>query len=226
MPPDQTLEESTDTSTEGQADESNTDANTDTLLTGDSGNEGESSDSDKAGDDDSESAGEDDGSKEADSEAPESYDFQLPEGMEMDKGLAEAATGAFKDVGLTQEQANKITEAYAGVIASQAKQQQEAFTKQLDDWKTELKDDQTFGGDNFDENAGKVSAFIHATVPPELKESVIGLLNTSGAGNHPGLVKYFHHLSSIMPVGEDQPGSGQHTTETGKSREERMYPDN
>lgn len=208
----------TDTGTEGtQTEATETEGS---ILTGEQSTESEGS---EAAEGEVQAEGEG-GEQAEEQEAPETYEFNMPEGVEMNEGLAEAVTPIFKELKLSQEQAGKLTEAYASAIQEQAQASQDAFAKQLDDWKTELKNDAAFGGEKFDENSGMVSQFIQKTVPAEIKDDVMSLFVSTGAGNHPGLVKYFHHLAQTFPVGEDQPGSGQHVPNRGKSVEERMYP--
>jgi hypothetical protein len=158
---------------------------------------------------------------------PESYEFMAPEGMEVDQSMADAFSPVFKDLGLSQEQANSLTGVYADMVGKQVEAQQEAFGQQLEDWKQELRTDADFGGDKFDENSGIVADFVRQTVPEGVREDVIGLLESTGAGNHPGLVKWIHHLATnVMPVSEDQPGSGQlgSTRKEGlDGRLERLY---
>jgi hypothetical protein len=154
---------------------------------------------------------------------PESYEFSAPEGMEVDQSMVDAFSPVFKEMGLSQQQADALTSTYAGL----AEKQGEAFGQQLEDWKQELRTDADFGGDKFDENAGLVADFVRQTVPESVREDVIGLLESTGAGNHPGLVKWIHHLATnVMPVSEDQPGSGQlgSTRKEGlDGRLERLY---
>lgn len=242
MDPEQNAGSSnTDTSTSGSEAVATGEAGT-ILSTGES-NQGQGSGEAGKGEISSDATGEgesgDKGGKQAEGEGkdggkegegvPESYDFTMPEGFTLDETTASAASEVFKKHGFSQEVASELTQVVAEQRQREAEQAAEAaeaaFAKQLDDWKTELKNDPDFGGDNFDENSGKVAAFVEATVPDGIKEEVMSFFVTTGAGNHPGLVKYIHHLSGLMPVGEDQPGSSQGSgISSGKTRAERMYP--
>lgn len=142
-------------------------------------------------------------------EVPESYEFELPEGVELDKSLAEAATPVFKELGLTQEQAQQLAQLYVDNMQAQSQSSQDAFKSQLDKWQNDLKADEEFGGDNYEQNTAKVAEFVSETVPEGLKDELIGMLNSTGVGSHPAMVKYFHHLAGMMPVSEDQPPGGQ-----------------
>lgn len=164
------------------------------------------------------------GEGEQESGVPEEYSFDLPEGMEIDKALADAAAPVFAELGLTQEQASKLTEMYAGVMHQQAESYGAALEQQLTDWKQELITDQSFGGDNFEKNSAAVYEFVQKTVPNDIKVDLTDMLTQTGIGSHPSLVKYIHHLSKLMPVGEDNPGGRSTTPQKTMSVEERMYP--
>lgn len=199
---------------------------TKTLMTADVEPEAAAPEEAAAADAENEEGSQEESSDAGEETIPENYDFKMPDGMEMNESLANAISPVFKDLGLTQQQADKLTGAYAEVQAQAAAHSQELFTNQLKSWKEELEKDKTFGGDSFSENSGQVANFVQSTVPAEIKDEVISFLNETGAGNHPGLVKYFHHLSKTFSVSEDVPGSGQAFSQRGKSREERMYPNN
>lgn len=58
--------------------------------------------------------------------APETYEaFTMPEGIEADSALIESASPVFKELGLNQEQAQKLVDIYAQAQAAQQKSVQE-----------------------------------------------------------------------------------------------------
>lgn len=58
--------------------------------------------------------------------APEEYEaFTMPEGMEADSALLESASPVFKELGLNQDQAQKLVDIYAQAQANQKKAVQE-----------------------------------------------------------------------------------------------------
>lgn len=142
-------------------------------------------------------------------EVPESYEFQMPEGMEFDQGLNDAVAPVFKELGLTQDQASKLVDAYAQHQADQQSAMQEAMNKQIEGWQKELMKDADFGGDKFEENAAAVREFIDKTAPESVKGPLVEFLNETGIGSQPALVKYMHHLATKFSVAEDQPGNGE-----------------
>ena len=150
-------------------------------------------------------------------EVPDEYAFTMPEGMEMDNALAEAIGPIFKDLGLSQDQATQLVDAYAKNIQSSQAASDAAFNKQMEDWKAELKNDPDIGGDDFDKNVGIAIQAIDKFGSPELRN----VLDTTGLGNNPEVIKFLHKVGSLTV--EDQPGSGNRAAaET--SAEQRLYP--
>lgn len=236
---DSNLEANTDPSSE-QSGNQGTDQST--ILTGDAsdqsggenppaddnatseGGEGSPQGADNADKTDETGENSDDG---ANGDVPESYEFTAPEGMELDQKLIDAVSPVFKDMGLTQAQATQLNAAFGEYMKGVEEASVEAFTSQLNSWRSELQNDKSFGGENFDQNAQAVQSFIEKTAPNELKENLREFFFSTGAGNHPGLVKYFHHLSKTFPVDEDSPNTGTSSTparsDSLESKTERWY---
>jgi len=147
--------------------------------------------------------------------APETYtDFNFPEGVQVDDALMSEATKVFKELGLSQESAQRVVDLQIGAIQSH----QDSVIKTMDGWEAELKADKDFGGDNFDENISVAKNGVD-------KLNIEGLsdfLERSGLGSNPFIVKAFWAIGKMMK--EDSPGAGNPPNQE-KSREERMYPD-
>jgi len=155
--------------------------------------------------------------------APEAYaDFTMPEGVQADPELMTSFAGVAKELGLSQEQAQKLVDLQAksavGGEKARAEALEAALTKQSEAWVNEIKSDPEFGGDKFEATLATASKAMQTFGSPELR----GLLNESGLGNHPELIKLFHRIgagisedSLVMPG--NNAGAGK------RSREEIMY---
>ena len=124
---------------------------------------------------------------------PESYDLQMPEGIELDKASAEEFTAIAKELKLDQATAQK----FADIAAKQAQRQVEAHTKLVETWVEQVKADKDIGGDKLDENLGIARKALDHFGTPELKD----VLNASGLGNHPEVIKAF--LKAGKAISED-----------------------
>lgn len=139
---------------------------------------------------------------------PEAYAFKdLPEGYAMtDEQLAEVSP-LFKELGLTQEQANKLVafDAKRALAAEQAglEQRQGLVTG----WEKSLREDAAFGGANFDANVGVAQKALAQFGTPELST----MLKESGLGSHPEVVRLFHRIGQQLAEGQLHSGSGNNT---------------
>ena len=163
--------------------------------------------------DDSDGAGE---SKGQESETPpETYTFETPEGIELDAAALEMADPVFRDLGLTNEQAQKAVELSFKWQAAQA----DALRNQ---WLTDLKSDKDLGGDNLDATGRMARTVVQKFATP----AMIEFLNHTGLGNHPEFVRLFHDVAKH--IGEDSiAGSKQGDAKPDDSPEAQlaaMYP--
>lgn len=118
-------------------------------------------------------------------QVPEVYDFKMPEGVELDKAAADEFSTVAKELKLDNATAQKI----ADVGAKMAQRQAEQHAKLVASWVEQIKTDPTIGGDKFDENLAVARRALDEFGSPELKD----VLNASGLGNHPAVVKAFYN---------------------------------
>ncbi len=144
------------------------------------------------------------------------YTLTMPDGVELDGELADALGPEFKELGLTNAQANKLvgkyietmqkrTEAHAsspeGAWSSAAHQYfKENGTP--DKWADTAKADKDIGGDKWNTTVENATRFTNAFGTPALKD----FLNKSGGGNHPELIRVFAKAGEL--IREDNPATG------------------
>ena len=148
---------------------------------------------------------------------PEAYAFKdLPEGYAMSEQQLAEVSPLFKELGLTQEQADKLVafDAKRALAAEQAglEQRQGLVTG----WEKSLREDAAFGGANFDANVGVAQKALAQFGTPELST----MLKESGLGSHPEVVRLFHRIGQQLAEGQLHSGSGNNTR---KSNEEVFY---
>lgn len=145
----------------------------------DAGNEADAEqteDEAEATDGDSEQTDDGDGEPEG---APEKYEFKAPEGQEFDAPTLAAFEDAARELDLTNDQAQKILDRVAPVMAQR---QQEAIEAQQDRWLEELTNDTDLGGEKLDETM-RLAAKGHAILPERTRQLLDGPL-----GDHPAIV--------------------------------------
>ena len=112
---------------------------------------------------------------------PESYELKMPDGVQLDSAAAEEFTAIAKELKLDQAAAQKL----ADIGAKMATRQAQAHAQLVETWTEQVKADKEIGGDNLDQNLGIARKAIDTFGSPELK----ALLNSTGMGNHPEVVK-------------------------------------
>lgn len=118
---------------------------------------------------------------EAKADTPVVYDFKLPEGVELDAGAADKFKAVAAELKLPAEGAQKVIDLYAGLKQAES----DAFKAQVEAWGEQVKSDTEYGGAKLDENLAAARKAVDAFGSPELKS----LLNSTGMGNHPEVVR-------------------------------------
>lgn len=138
------------------------------------------------------------------SQTPESYQpFTLPEGVQADPEQMQAASALFREMNLTQEQAQKLVDFHAkhwiGAVASYENELQ----RRVDEWGEQTKANPEFGGIRLAESLTSVRRAVAKLGGDELEKA----LNETGAINHPGIFGAFVRMGKLF--GEDSFVAGQ-----------------
>jgi hypothetical protein len=132
--------------------------------------------------------------------APEAYEFKAPDGQEFSPEVLGAFSEAAKESGLSQEAAQKMLDKLAPAFVERQAHALEAARTQ---WETDAKADKEFGGDKLSENLSLAKKALDQFGTPELR----ALLNQSGLGNHPEIIRAFYRAGKA--ISEDRVITGQ-----------------
>lgn len=145
---------------------------------------------------------------ESNKDVPEAYEkFSLPEGFEYDEGKAKEFGALAKELGLSQEKAQRLVTMYVGNLQQGLSAQMEAVTARNKGWQEAARSDKEFGGADFDKNLAIANEGLRRLGTPEL----ISYLEESGLGNHPEVVRLCWKAGKLagedhQPDGGDAPG--------------------
>lgn len=137
--------------------------------------------------------------------APEKYEFTAGEGVELDTEALKDFEPVARDLNLTNEQAQKLVDAYPKIMAGVQQRQAEAWQAQTEQWAADVKADKEIGGDKLTANLSAAQRALDLFGTPELKT----YLNDTGLGNHPDLVKAFVKIGKAMSEDGMVDGSNQ-----------------
>lgn len=163
---------------------------------------------------------------EARAEVPEAYELTTPEGFEkLDDTAVAEATPVFKELNLSNEQANKlvpVAASFAKRIIDQRDQQMLAdIATTRKDWLEAAKADPEVGGTNWDASLASAAAAMDRlgfTKGSPLRN----YLNESGAGNHVELIRFMSKVGKA--IGEDNDFvRGDQSASVKKTDEELFY---
>lgn len=146
--------------------------------------------------------------------APESYQFTAPEGQSYDPKVLDGFSEAMKDLNIPQDKAQATLDKLAPLIANQM---QEAVQKQSQQWADQVRSDPEIGGQNLDAHLAVAKGALEKFGSPELTK----LLNESGLGNNPQLVKLLYNVGKA--TSQDTFVSGRQATSP-KSAAQTLYP--
>jgi hypothetical protein len=157
---------------------------------------------------------------------PEAYELTVSDGFELDAAAIEAATPVFQELGLSNDQAQKlipIAEQFAQSITDRLNQQIiGAVTAERAAWLEEAKSDAEIGGDKWDGTlvtAAKALDTLGFTKGSPFRN----LLNESGLGNHPEMIRAFAKVGRALSEDNDFIRSGQVATGA-RTAAETLYP--
>lgn len=160
--------------------------------------------------------------------APEKYgEFKLPDGYKFDDKQLGDATALFKEMNLSQDQAQKLVDHYAANSLQAAEAPYKAWADLQKQWIGDI-------ADRFGSKAESVKTDIGkaiGTLPPSLARSFRSALDLTGAGSNPDIVEGLHiMLKGLVEGGSIRQGnpSPQANKEPGAperpSAAEAMYP--
>lgn len=139
---------------------------------------------------------------------PEKYELKLPENAVMTAADLEGVSKLAKELGISKsEAAQKIANHQNASLANYRQTVQSEHAKTVAKWADDLKNDADFGGQNYDANVGHAKA---ALARFDTSGEMGKLLNSSGYGNNPVIVKLFAQIGKAM--GEDKFISGKEAT--------------
>jgi len=127
--------------------------------------------------------------------APEAYEaFKMPEGVQLDEEITTEFQGLAKELNLPQETAQKVADLGAKMADKWAAKQQEQIQAAVADWAKQTQADAEIGGDALGANVTTARKALDTFGTPALRK----LLNDSGLGNHPEVIRFTTRVGKAM----------------------------
>ena len=130
------------------------------------------------------------------------YALTMPEGVELDQALLDDLGPEFKELGLTNSQAQKLADKFIASQQAKAEKAGENWSATITKWADDAKADKEIGGDKWDATVSASQRAVKTLGTPALRE----YLNASGGGNHPELIRFMAKVGAMIK--EDSPAGG------------------
>lgn len=163
--------------------------------------------------------------KEQSTEVPESYDLKAPENFQIDEKQLDYWSPVFKDMGLTNEQAqafvNAAPEYLTNMVSEAVNQQVNEFQDIQKQQFAELQKDAEFGGKNWNQTQLDAKAALNQFATPEEIEYIAD----TGQQNSPALIRIFARIGKEMADSKLGTGAvGNHVTADSLYPNSKMNP--
>jgi hypothetical protein len=142
--------------------------------------------------------------------APEAYTpWTLPQGYELDASIAEKANPIFKELGLSQEQAQKLVSFYSENALTTSKGALESMQNTRREWVEGMKSDPALsklvgkdGGFGPDSRLmTTINQALDGLQNPKLVSDFRAAADLTGAGDNPAIVRVIYALASMVTEG-------------------------
>lgn len=157
--------------------------------------------------------------------APEKYSaFILPEGYEANELVLQEATGIFKDLGLSQSQAQKLVDFYSKVSSDAADAGVRLWQETQTAWKDEVKSDPVIGGQKLGPVMATINKAINGLGDATLISGFREAMNITGAGNNPAFIRAFYAFATKLTEGGPVSGRPESGNKPPTSAGAALYP--
>lgn len=146
--------------------------------------------------------------------APEKYDLKMPEGVSPDTKLLEGFEPLAREMGLSNEAAQKMVDLYAKHVDAQQKAAQADLDRQRSEWVAQVQKDPKHG-----ETLSMAKRGLEAVATDEAKK----LINETWLGDHPALIATFAKIGRMLAEHPIHSGNGAPKPDK-RSPEEVLYP--
>lgn len=143
--------------------------------------------------------------------------FQLPQGVEVDTAALEEAQSLFAEARLSQPQAQKLVDLYAGKMNELVQRQISAAESRQKAWVAEVKSDPELGGRRFEAARAAARRALNRFGTPELSRA----LDELWVGNNPQLFRFFVRVGQAV---SENSWAGMPSTAGRVSAAETLYP--
>ena len=154
-----------------------------------------------------------------------SFELILKENSLLDENHLESLESFAKANNFNQEKADELYRTAEEILEKNTAKQAASEDSKVENWLSDSKNDPEFGRESWDNNSKKIYDFYQKHSTKELSE----LLNDTGIGNHPEVLRLFYRLSKIHDSYSEKSKEDVYVANKPASQpqsiEQLMYPD-
>lgn len=145
---------------------------------------------------------------------PETYEFKVPDGYTLDKAVTDAFTPIAKELGLSQDAAQKLVDFHTSQMIAAAKAPADSYEATRTQWKAQVDADPAIKAATADGKTGLeavkigIAKTLNALGDPQLTADFKAAMDLTGAGDNPAFIKAMWKLSSFITEGKHVAGNG------------------
>ena len=142
--------------------------------------------------------------------APEKYEYKLPEGMKLDDAMRTKTDTMFKDMGLSNESAQKLVDFYGEQISALATAPVKAYQDLTAEWRSAAESHPDLRGKlgPGQEINVRISKALDGLGDSKLASDFRSIMDLTGAGNHPAFIRVLDKLAQRVTEGTHVAGNG------------------
>ncbi|PIQ24868.1 hypothetical protein COW64_17295 [bacterium (Candidatus Blackallbacteria) CG18_big_fil_WC_8_21_14_2_50_49_26] len=161
--------------------------------------------------------------KTAEKQSLDLSDLEIPETLDAESAIG-SITPLANELNLSKEQSQSLVKWYAEHMTEERAKMTAIWTDTVEKWQDEARKHPEYGGAKLDENVKSIRSMMERFVPnKEERESLLNDLQTTGMGNHPGLIAMLYRANKA--IGEDTMPLGQpKSSESRKDLAALMFP--
>jgi hypothetical protein len=144
-------------------------------------------------------------------------DIKLPDGVEVDQGLMTEFTELANKNGWTKEQAQSLVDLQAKALNASSEKGKQAFADLQNQWREKVKADPEIGGTNLVKTQAAIGKFLDTFGDEEARQ----VMDYTGAGNHPAIVRMLRKAGLVITEGQPVSGAPGGTPQT---LAEKLFP--
>jgi hypothetical protein len=143
--------------------------------------------------------------------APEKYeDYKVPDGFTLDPEVKTKADTLFKDLGLTQEGAQKAVDLYRELTTEAFQAPFKAYQDTVADWLKQAQDHPDLRGKlgPGQEVNVRIAKMLDSVPDQKLASDFREAMDITGVGNHPAFIRLMDHFAKQLTEGTHVAGNG------------------